>query len=232
MREIVKLAQGVEREGMSIVPMKIYFNEQGRAKIEIALGRGKKLHDKRETEKKRDWNPREIAGHEGAELDDPVFRTLPWMPRRWQPLYLANMSCFCIALRRFFICVLMFMVTWGMAVSERNIAGYAHTKAQIERVWTECTKSCYKVGEIVFQREQDGRSIACRAQVRPGSRVEGEVIDIALEPNSCYGPTILGGPLHLVHAFDDSIWCQCRRRLRTYVCRIPASFRAGQNNQA
>ncbi len=56
MREIVKLAQGVEREGMTIVPMKIYFNEQGRAKIEIALGRGKKLHDKRETEKKRDWN--------------------------------------------------------------------------------------------------------------------------------------------------------------------------------
>lgn len=55
-REIVKLAQGVEREGMTIVPMKIYFNEQGRAKIEIALGRGKKLHDKRETEKKRDWN--------------------------------------------------------------------------------------------------------------------------------------------------------------------------------
>lgn len=54
-REIVKLAQGVEREGMSIVPLKIYFNEQGRAKIEIALGRGKKLHDKRDTEKKRDW---------------------------------------------------------------------------------------------------------------------------------------------------------------------------------
>ncbi len=56
MREIVKLAQGVEREGMTIVPMKIYFNERGRAKIEIALGRGKKLHDKRETSKERDWN--------------------------------------------------------------------------------------------------------------------------------------------------------------------------------
>ena len=55
-REIAKLAQGVEREGMSIVPLKIYFNDKGRAKIEIALGRGKKLHDKRETEKKRDWN--------------------------------------------------------------------------------------------------------------------------------------------------------------------------------
>ncbi|WP_036257517.1 SsrA-binding protein SmpB [Methylocapsa aurea] len=55
-REIVKLAQGTEREGMTIVPLKIYFNEKGRAKIEIALARGKQLHDKRETEKKRDWS--------------------------------------------------------------------------------------------------------------------------------------------------------------------------------
>ena len=55
-KEIVKIAQGVEREGMTIVPLKIYFNERGRAKVEIALARGKKLHDKRETEKQRDWN--------------------------------------------------------------------------------------------------------------------------------------------------------------------------------
>ncbi len=55
-REIAKLAQGVEREGMTIVPLKIYFNEKGRAKIEIALAKGKQLHDKRETEKQRDWN--------------------------------------------------------------------------------------------------------------------------------------------------------------------------------
>jgi SsrA-binding protein len=55
-REIVKLSQGTEREGMTIVPLRIYFNEKGRAKIEIALARGKQLHDKRETEKKRDWN--------------------------------------------------------------------------------------------------------------------------------------------------------------------------------
>jgi SsrA-binding protein len=54
-REIAKLSQGVEREGMTIVPMKLYFNERGRAKLQIALGRGKKLHDKREVEKKRDW---------------------------------------------------------------------------------------------------------------------------------------------------------------------------------
>ncbi len=55
-KEIAKIAQGVEREGMTIVPLKIYFNDRGRAKIEIALARGKKLHDKRETEKLRDWN--------------------------------------------------------------------------------------------------------------------------------------------------------------------------------
>jgi SsrA-binding protein len=55
-REIAKLAQGAERQGMTIVPLKIYFNEKGRAKIEIALARGKQLHDKRESEKARDWN--------------------------------------------------------------------------------------------------------------------------------------------------------------------------------
>lgn len=55
-KQIVKFAKGVEREGMTIVPLRIYFNEKGRAKIAIALGRGKQLHDKRETEKTRDWN--------------------------------------------------------------------------------------------------------------------------------------------------------------------------------
>lgn len=54
-RQINKLMGAVEREGMTLVPLKMYFNDKGRAKIEIALARGKKLHDKRETEKKRDW---------------------------------------------------------------------------------------------------------------------------------------------------------------------------------
>jgi SsrA-binding protein len=54
-RQLHKLAGAVEREGMTIVPLKLYFNEKGRAKVELALARGKKLHDKRETEKKRDW---------------------------------------------------------------------------------------------------------------------------------------------------------------------------------
>jgi len=54
-RQITKLIGAVEREGMTVVPLKMYFNDKGRAKIEIALAKGKKLHDKRETEKKRDW---------------------------------------------------------------------------------------------------------------------------------------------------------------------------------
>src|ERR1700688_1853422 len=53
--QINKLVGAVEREGITIVPLKLYFNAKGRAKIEIALGKGKKLHDKRETLKKRSW---------------------------------------------------------------------------------------------------------------------------------------------------------------------------------
>jgi SsrA-binding protein len=54
-REIGRLLGAVEREGMTLVPLKIYFNDRGRAKVELAVARGKKLHDKRETEKKRSW---------------------------------------------------------------------------------------------------------------------------------------------------------------------------------
>src|SRR4029078_9697588 len=53
-REMAKLADGIEKEGMTFVPLQIYFNERGRAKLLLAIARGKKLHDKRETEKKRD----------------------------------------------------------------------------------------------------------------------------------------------------------------------------------
>ena len=55
-KEMAKLAQAVEREGMTMVPLKIYFNDRGRAKLLLAVARGKKLHDKRETERKRDWD--------------------------------------------------------------------------------------------------------------------------------------------------------------------------------
>ncbi|BCH25903.1 SsrA-binding protein SmpB [Mesorhizobium sp. L-8-3] len=54
-REMARLAQSVEREGMTMVPLKIYFNDRGRAKLLLAIARGKKLHDKRESEKQRDW---------------------------------------------------------------------------------------------------------------------------------------------------------------------------------
>lgn len=55
-REIARLGQAVDREGMTMVPLKIYFNDKGRAKLLLAIARGKKLHDKRETEKQRDWS--------------------------------------------------------------------------------------------------------------------------------------------------------------------------------
>ncbi|MEA3535481.1 SsrA-binding protein SmpB [Rhizobium sp. CC-YZS058] len=55
-REVNRLQGAVNREGMSLIPLKIYFNDRGRAKLELALGKGKKLHDKRESEKERDWN--------------------------------------------------------------------------------------------------------------------------------------------------------------------------------
>jgi SsrA-binding protein len=54
-RQINKLIGATQREGYTLVPLKLYFNEQGRAKVELGLGRGKKLHDKRDAERKRDW---------------------------------------------------------------------------------------------------------------------------------------------------------------------------------
>jgi SsrA-binding protein len=55
-RQINKLIGATQRQGFTVVPLKIYFNPQGRAKVELALARGKNLGDKRETEKKRDWD--------------------------------------------------------------------------------------------------------------------------------------------------------------------------------
>lgn len=54
-REIAKLIGAVRREGMTLVPLRLYFNHRGLAKMSLALARGKKLHDKRETQRKRDW---------------------------------------------------------------------------------------------------------------------------------------------------------------------------------
>jgi SsrA-binding protein len=55
-KEVGRLFNAVNREGMTLVPLKVYFNDKGRAKLELALAKGKKLHDKRETEKQRDWS--------------------------------------------------------------------------------------------------------------------------------------------------------------------------------
>ncbi len=54
-RQISKFHGAVTRQGMTVIPLMIYFNDRGRAKVELALAKGKKLHDKRDTEKARDW---------------------------------------------------------------------------------------------------------------------------------------------------------------------------------
>ncbi|MBA3666139.1 MAG: SsrA-binding protein SmpB [Sphingomonas sp.] len=54
-REIAKLHGAITRQGLTLIPLSIYFNTRGRAKIELALARGKKVHDKRETIKEREW---------------------------------------------------------------------------------------------------------------------------------------------------------------------------------
>ena len=55
-KQISKLIGAIQREGKTVVPLTVYFNPRGRAKIEIALVTGKKAHDKRESIKQRDWN--------------------------------------------------------------------------------------------------------------------------------------------------------------------------------
>jgi len=55
-KEVARLIGASGRDGQTIVALRLYFNERGMAKVEIGIGRGKKQHDKRDTEKKRDWN--------------------------------------------------------------------------------------------------------------------------------------------------------------------------------
>lgn len=55
-RELSRLWNGTQREGMTLVPLAMYFNEKGVAKLRIGIAKGKKMADKRETEKQRDWN--------------------------------------------------------------------------------------------------------------------------------------------------------------------------------
>ncbi len=54
-REIAKLHGAITRQGLTLIPLSVYFNGAGKAKVELALARGKKDHDKRETIKEREW---------------------------------------------------------------------------------------------------------------------------------------------------------------------------------
>ncbi len=54
-REMAKLIGAVRREGRTLVPLSLYFNPRGIAKLELALAKGRKAHDKRAAEQKRDW---------------------------------------------------------------------------------------------------------------------------------------------------------------------------------
>ncbi|HTI66129.1 MAG TPA: SsrA-binding protein SmpB [Caulobacteraceae bacterium] len=54
-KQIDKMIAAIQREGRTIVPTKLYFDDKGRAKLELAMAKGKKLHDKRQTEADRDW---------------------------------------------------------------------------------------------------------------------------------------------------------------------------------
>ena len=54
-REIAKLHGAITRQGLTLIPLSLYFNGAGKAKIELALAKGKKAHDKRDTIKERDW---------------------------------------------------------------------------------------------------------------------------------------------------------------------------------
>ncbi len=54
-REIDRLLGTLKRGGVALVPLSVYFNERGRAKVDLGLGRGKQLHDKRATIKDREW---------------------------------------------------------------------------------------------------------------------------------------------------------------------------------
>jgi SsrA-binding protein len=55
-KQLARLWSATQREGMTLVPLKLYFNEKGRVKLKLGIAKGKKLADKRETSAKRDWN--------------------------------------------------------------------------------------------------------------------------------------------------------------------------------
>jgi SsrA-binding protein len=54
-KELVKMLNAVNREGMTIIPLSLYFNRRGMLKVELGMAKGKRQHDKRQTDKERDW---------------------------------------------------------------------------------------------------------------------------------------------------------------------------------
>ena len=54
-KQVHRLLGAIQRDGMTVIPLSIYFNERGRAKVELGIARGKRKADKRQTEKQRDW---------------------------------------------------------------------------------------------------------------------------------------------------------------------------------
>jgi len=61
-REAAKLMTAIQREGMTLVPLRIYFNDRGIAKLALAVAKGRQAHDKREAIKERDWNRQKQRG--------------------------------------------------------------------------------------------------------------------------------------------------------------------------
>jgi SsrA-binding protein len=68
-REVDRLMGAVQRKGMTVVPLSLYFSPQGWAKVELGLARGKQLHDKRATEKARDWQRDKARIMRGGQRD-------------------------------------------------------------------------------------------------------------------------------------------------------------------
>jgi SsrA-binding protein len=60
-KEVSKLMGSVQREGLTLIPLRMYFNNRGLAKIALGLGRGKREYDKRQDIKQRDWNRRKAT---------------------------------------------------------------------------------------------------------------------------------------------------------------------------
>ena len=77
-REIAKLHGAVARQGMTLVPLSIYFNSRGRAKVELALARGRKAPDKREYQKEKDWKREQGRLMRAAWLSDQAGRLGRW----------------------------------------------------------------------------------------------------------------------------------------------------------